>query len=222
MGSEGEEVKKTIEFALTEITERLIGNNDTVPTAEKINVDILQSTKYNEPSIDFSRCEEGSKEHSTTANVAVQLPSSKNISDTFEISTENVIKRLDASTDDSLTSRYNIIGNVIKDELKSVNLEGRKGMISDENNGESRPTIDTKTQGQLRYEAVIPISLNQDISATKEELVDETISNIQNIIDLSPEDHVDSLTVKAKKGPVNQSPKITISCCNTDEENDKA
>ena len=53
-------------------------------------------------------------------------------------------------------------------------------------------------------------------------MVDETISNIQNIIDLSPEDHVDSLTVKAKKGPVNQSPKITISCCNTDEENDKA
>ena len=112
----------------------------------------------------------------------MQLPSSKNISDTFEISTENVIKRLDASTDDSLTSRYNIIGNVIKDELKSVNLEGGKGMISDENNGESRPIIDTKTQGQLRYEAVIPISLNQDISATKEELVDETISNIQNIM----------------------------------------
>merc|ERR1711997_544657 len=121
--SEDEEVKKNIEYALTEITERLIGTDDTVPTAEKINVDILQSTKYNKPSIDFSCCEEGSEEHSTTANVAVQLPSSNNVSDTFKISTKNVIKRLDASTDDSLISRYNIIGNVIKDELKSVNLE---------------------------------------------------------------------------------------------------
>ena len=205
--SEKDEIQRTLEETLVEVTENLIGNDTTVSGVDKVDITISQNVNNLQPSVEVSCCEKNGIKEPSIAKVDVKLPSQKNITNTFQLSKPQNNEKIEKDE----------LKQLLKNKFDSIVIDNDiKTTTTPQNKDHTSSDVSTATQ-QLSYEAVIPIPLDQEIQITKQQLVDETVTNIRNIIDLSPEDSVTTLTIKAKKGTEDSKPNIKVSCCDDTE-----
>ena len=105
--------------------------------------------------------------------------------------------------------------------MDSIEIESNIEQSTPQQNNEVTVLESSNKPQQISYEALIPISLDKPISKSRPKIVEETVLNIRNIIELSPNGLIDTLNIQARKSLENEVPTVNISCCSSKEVNEQ-
>lgn len=207
-----EDFRQKLQATLVEVAQNVVGNDNTASGAEEVNIHISQNTNNLHPSIEVSCCDEEGPGHPIIANIDVKLPSRKNATETFKVPITKTNKKSGTSKNKWITSHT--LEDTIRKKLGLIDFKSNIGTIETKKNNDSSLPQTTSIPQEVSYEAIIPIQLERSRNITKQKIVDKIVSNIQNIIQYSPEGHVNTLNVQTETDLENEELSVNISCCN--------